>query len=1029
MKKDKLLKTIEKIIKSDLKKMSRPILKVPHEKGISSRPDQEVYSVDQASKKRLPDKLGDEYSGQDISERKLETAIRDDKYQNKAAYGIDPNLPKKIATSYRSQMRSPSQGGVKGLFVPGKKKNYAFGDTRAKGVREHEGSHLLAQQIIDKHGMDAAHKFYDSLLEHVHPKVHDWIDRTLQTNQNYKNMSVHSNPRYQLAYKEEKVNLLRDILTNPQRRNLWRQSHLVNKQGKSLHENPLHEQGFKINDVNAKKSWSDLVNHAKQYQFKPKQDISKSLELMDKIIIDDLIKGELIDFKTRQRIEPEEVEAVGIDEYQPPKLHESYNEPHWQQFHERFRDSEFGNKAIKEHQKLHDEPYKYGDTHDIQWGNYPAELKVHGHWNKPFSLPVKTHPDKVGGILGRNVHEGGVDPFQYMDRKYRTSYNTLKDHKDLPLEIHTRSDLIAADDYIKELNPNKHTVHIHFFTDNDEVGKKLEPGAPSFKRRLKAVKKLREAGIPVKMVHNRINNLNPDLNRYDKRSIFKVLGDLNNLITSDTTMEGGAFGAKNNVSKRLGENSIVNKKINKSEPHNINKWLKKAELMKGSFQQRNKFNPQSYGTENLENLGEWQTDSSKEGRDESPRLEGAGRNRALKKLASLTDVKHINGEPHYLFHRGMSNDEYDKYIASHGNAKTNYHDEWGAINSWTPKYDKANVFAKDYQISEFNPKTGKKQGHVVSAWIPQSAIHNYLPQLGDPSASKHSNPFKDEHEVLIQHTDPYHLAHPDYVVQRTVAKPDVHESINERYKTKEDDKSKIKGKFVQSGGMLSSEKADPIFQRKQSKLASSEKIKTDLNKSKWYKKANIINQKPIEKGVKDIIAGAGALATLATGAYKMDSSKDNIINPQHAETYSVKEAPDFSLKSDMVYAFKQNPINNVPSPNKPPRYGQYGLYKDTIVNTIKNNRGLKTKYGNILQLDSDELHQHLVENPHIDKKIATKHWENLQQKFGNQPDKIAHAWYHGHDKTNKELSQRGRSADLSSHFYVNKILNSINYKK
>ena len=141
MKKDKLLKNIEKMIKDDLKKMSRAMLKVPHEKGISSRPDQEVYSVDQAGKTRTKDVLGDEYSGQDISEKKLETAIRDDKYQNPAAYGIDRNLPKKIATSYRNQMKSPSQGGTKGLFIPGKKKNYASADTRTKGVREHEGSH------------------------------------------------------------------------------------------------------------------------------------------------------------------------------------------------------------------------------------------------------------------------------------------------------------------------------------------------------------------------------------------------------------------------------------------------------------------------------------------------------------------------------------------------------------------------------------------------------------------------------------------------------------------------------------------------------------------------------------------------------------------------------------------------------------------------------------------------------------------------------------------------------------------------
>jgi hypothetical protein len=63
--------------------------------------------------------------------------------------------------------------------------------------------------------------------------------------------------------------------------------------------------------------------------------------------------------------------------------------------------------------------------------------------------------------------------------------------------INTKSDLVADGAYLKALadNPAKAAVHITMITSNEEVIKKLEPGAPTYARRLEAIRKLNEAGV------------------------------------------------------------------------------------------------------------------------------------------------------------------------------------------------------------------------------------------------------------------------------------------------------------------------------------------------------------------------------------------------------------------------------------------------------------------------------------------------------------------------------------------------------
>lgn len=197
---------------------------------------------------------------------------------------------------------------------------------------------------------------------------------------------------------------------------------------------------------------------------------------------------------------------------------------------------------LLQHAKVtpHDEPYSHGDTHDTIYS-----IHDENKWNKPFPLPRKVGDLK--GVLGKGVPRGdGPDPFAYMDRKYGATAKALLDHYHKPLDIHTRSDLVAHDDYMDYMNPKKHTINMHIMTHNDSIGKYMEPGAPSAKRRMLAIKKLREKGFKVNLIHDVMAH--PEHGEIDledgsepiqanKKNIIPINDDVINNISRKTGMD------------------------------------------------------------------------------------------------------------------------------------------------------------------------------------------------------------------------------------------------------------------------------------------------------------------------------------------------------------------------------------------------------------------------------------------------------------------------------------------------------------
>ncbi len=109
--------------------------------------------------------------------------------------------------------------------------------------------------------------------------------------------------------------------------------------------------------------------------------------------------------------------------------------------------------------------------------------------NKAYGLQI---PLRMGirfeDFLGAEKKEGvGLSMLEYLsDIEY-------------PVMINTKSSLVGEEKYVKALSSNKAktAVHVTLITSDNDVLKRMEPGAPSYDDRIQAMKNMSDAGIRV----------------------------------------------------------------------------------------------------------------------------------------------------------------------------------------------------------------------------------------------------------------------------------------------------------------------------------------------------------------------------------------------------------------------------------------------------------------------------------------------------------------------------------------------------
>ena len=183
------------------------------------------------------------------------------------------------------------------------------------------------------------------------------------------------------------------------------------------------------------------------------------------------------------------------------------------------------------------------------------------------------------------------------------------------------------------------------------------------------------------------------------------------------------------------------------------------------------------------------------------------------------------------------------------------------------------------------------------------------------------------------------------------------------------------------------------------------------NPSDWFGKS-----KELEKGsLKDILTAgmmAGALAS-----------------PHMAGAPT--KSPEFSRDkisraiASVESSGGKNTAHKVLS-NGQQAYGKFALMPDVIHDTIRLNPDLKGQHRKALNLQGENLHHYMQDNPQLENEIVNRHMDRLQHHFGNDPTKIAFAWNQGIKGTNRAVNQK---QDLSTHPYVQKFKQAYESEK
>jgi DNA repair photolyase len=125
--------------------------------------------------------------------------------------------------------------------------------------------------------------------------------------------------------------------------------------------------------------------------------------------------------------------------------------------------------------------------HSEPWGEF-VDVKV----NAAEILRKQLRKAKSGTIWISSV----CDPYQPLEAKFEITRSCLKElvDKQLPINIQTKSNLVLRDvDLFQHFTAI--TVGLSITTDDEQIAKKFEPGAPGINQRIDALANLHTAGL------------------------------------------------------------------------------------------------------------------------------------------------------------------------------------------------------------------------------------------------------------------------------------------------------------------------------------------------------------------------------------------------------------------------------------------------------------------------------------------------------------------------------------------------------
>lgn len=141
--------------------------------------------------------------------------------------------------------------------------------------------------------------------------------------------------------------------------------------------------------------------------------------------------------------------------------------------------------------------------HMERWGSF-VDIKI----NAPEILRRQLRRAQKGTVMLSSV----TDPYQPVEGKYKLTRRCLEalEQFQFPVTILTKSPLVTRDiDIISKIKDAE--VGLTITTDDDKMRKIFEPGAPSVRARIEALKKLHMSGITTYVFIGPVLPMNPEL--------------------------------------------------------------------------------------------------------------------------------------------------------------------------------------------------------------------------------------------------------------------------------------------------------------------------------------------------------------------------------------------------------------------------------------------------------------------------------------------------------------------------------------
>ena len=163
-----------------------------------------------------------------------------------------------------------------------------------------------------------------------------------------------------------------------------------------------------------------------------------------------------------------------------------------------------GNEGSRCHYNTRLDTYGCGCQHNCGYCYARSLLDFRKLWNA--ASPSVADIGKIRRVVktklkaGDIVRLGGMtDCFQPIEKQCRTTLQTIKalNEEGIGYLIVTKNDLVAADEYIDEMDKDLAHIQVSITCTDDVISRRIEPGAPTPPARIKAVEKLFDEGFDV----------------------------------------------------------------------------------------------------------------------------------------------------------------------------------------------------------------------------------------------------------------------------------------------------------------------------------------------------------------------------------------------------------------------------------------------------------------------------------------------------------------------------------------------------